>query len=178
MCDLGVCCKTINRSHAHRTHRQRKHPRHRHTHAHEPIQSEQRHNDAQSEPSSSPPSCRPALRFCSRACCPPEELATSPRERLVQGLWYIYIQFRMEAVMTPMAMDRIRAETLEYIHMYIQRCLSNAYLMLAYVQSIFNNKMSSCIYIPCRTRATPMALDRLRPETLKLYMQREVFIYM
>ena len=30
-----VFCKTINRSHAHRTHRQRKHPRHRHTHAHD-----------------------------------------------------------------------------------------------------------------------------------------------
>jgi len=30
-----LSCKTINRSHAHRTQRQRKHPRHRHTHAHD-----------------------------------------------------------------------------------------------------------------------------------------------
>jgi len=35
-----LVCKTINRSHAHRTHRQRKHSRHRHTHAHDKTRNE------------------------------------------------------------------------------------------------------------------------------------------
>ena len=52
--------KTINRSHAHRTHRQRKHPRHRHTHAHDKT------------PKRTPPtSTRQRSTVARRRCVPP-----------------------------------------------------------------------------------------------------------